>query len=187
MTDGWNLPRSLKVGETACKIRADYREVLRVIRVLNDPDLPEFIRWQTALCLFYEDPVPGYLQVAAIEEMGAFIACGETPASGQVLIDWEKDAALIAGEVNKVAGREVRAMEFVHWWTFLGWYHGIGEGQLSTVVSIRDKLRRGTPLLDWERTYYRENRDRIDLPKRYSVREKAEQARLQKLLNSERK
>lgn len=183
MTDAWKLPRSLEIGKRSYKIRADYRDVLGVIRALNDPDLPEFIRWQAALCLFYESKVPAEDQIAAMKEMAAFIAWGEQPASGHKLIDWDKDAPLIAGEINKVAGREVRAMDFVHWWTFLGWYHSIGEGQLSTVVSIRDKLRRGTPLSDWERAYYRENRGRIDLPKRYSAREKAEQARLQKLLN----
>lgn len=185
MTDAWRLPQSLEIGGTAYGIRADYRAVLAVIRVLNDPDLPEYLRWQTALALFYREPIPSAQERTAMEQMAAFIACGEEPADGPRLIDWEQDGSLIAGEINKVAGREIRALDFVHWWTFLGWFHGIGEGPLSTVVAIRDKLRRGCPLLDWERTYYRENRARIDLPKRYSAREREEQARLLALLDGE--
>ncbi len=89
---------------------------------------------------------------------------------------------MIVADVNKVAGVEVRAVEFLHWWTFMAYFHAIGEGQLSTLVSIRDKLRRGKKLEKWEQEYYRKNKDKVDLKKHYSAEELAEQERLKKLL-----
>ena len=89
---------------------------------------------------------------------------------------------MIVADVNKVAGQEIRALPFLHWWSFMAWFHAIGEGQLSTVVAIRDKLRRGKPLEKWETDFYRENKERVDLPKRYSAQDLQEQERLKKLL-----
>lgn len=54
--------------------------------------------------------------------------------------------------------------------------------QLSTLVSIRDKLRRGKKLEKWEQEFYRENKDRVDLKTKYTPDELAEQERLKKLL-----
>lgn len=73
-------------------------------------------------------------------------------------------------------------MPFLHWWTFLAYFNAIGEEQLSTLISIRDKLNRGKKLEKWEQEYYRENKERMDLKKRYSADELAEQERLKKLL-----
>ena len=79
-----------------------------------------------------------------MEYLAGFVA-GFQPqkAFGGKLLDWQHDANLIVADINKVAGQEVRDLPFVHWWTFLAWFHGIGQGQLSTVVAIRDKLRKG--------------------------------------------
>ena len=85
-------------------------------------------------------------------------------------------------DVNRVAGREIRDEAFVHWWTFLSWFHAIGEGQLSTLVSIRDKLRRGKKLEKWEQDFYRKHREQVELKKRFSARELEEQRRLNELL-----
>jgi hypothetical protein len=50
------------------------------------------------------------------------------------------------------------------------------------MVSLRDKLRRGKKLEKWEREYSQKNKSRVDLKKRYSAEELAEQERLKKLL-----
>ena len=76
----------------------------------------------------------------------------------------------------------MRALPFCHWWTFLAWFNGIGEGQLSTVVSIREKKRKGKKLSDWEREFYQENREKVDFKLKYSAEELEEQERIKKLL-----
>ena len=70
----------------------------------------------------------------------------------------------------------------MHWWTFLSWFHGIGEGQVSALVSIRDKLRRGKKLEGWEKEFYKQNREKIRLKQKYSPQEQAQRQELERLL-----
>lgn len=181
---GWELPKEAVIGGRRYHLHTDYREVLEIFSYLQDEALPEFIRWHIALALFYEEQIPEGDFPAAAEYFCRFINCGrEEPQNpGPQLLDWERDAQEIVADVNKVAGQEVRSLPYLHWWTFLGWFLGIGEGNLSRLVSIRDKLHRGKKLEDWEKEYYRRNRDRVNLPKKYSAEELAEQERLQALL-----
>lgn len=183
MTDLWQLPTSLAVGNENLSIHADFRDILEIFSYFQDETLPPFVRWQIGLRLFYKDPVPKELQQEAMARMAEFISYGQTPVAGPVLISWQKDAALIIADVNRTAGQEIRAIPFVHWWTFLSWFHGIGEGQFSTVITIREKLRKGKKLESWEQEYYRNNKKKVDLPKTDSPEVLAEKARLQALLD----
>lgn len=183
MRDIWNLPVRLRVGEEEYPIHADFRDVLEIFRVFQEENTPEFIRWYVALRLFYEGEIPTKHQQEAMEKMVAFFRAGyQETTDAPAILDWELDAPLIAADINKTAGQELRAIPFVHWWTFLGWFHCIGEGQLSTVVSIRDKLRRGQKLQDHERAFYRANRALVDRKKPLSAEERAEKERLEKRL-----
>ena len=76
---------------------------------------------------------------------------------GYKVIDWEQDAPMICSAVNKVAGKEIRAEEYIHWWTFMGYYMAIGESALSTVVGIRHKILKGKKLEKYEQEFKREN------------------------------
>lgn len=179
----WSLPDSAEIGGVRYPINADYRDILEIFRYLDDPDRPDYIRWQIALALFYDGEIPPEHMQEAMEYLAEFIACGNRDTKpGHKLLDWEQDANVIVADVNKVAGTEIRALPFLHWWTFISYFNAIGEGQLSTLVSIRDKQRRGKKLEKWEQEFYRKNKDRVDLKKRYSAEELAEQERLKKLL-----
>lgn len=183
--DGWSLPTSAIFGGVEHQINADFRDILEIMGYLNDPDEPEYIRWKIAIGLFYEGEIPEEYEQEAMEYLADFISYGQKDDGRKpapILLDWEQDCQLIVADVNKVAGQEIRALPFVHWWTFLAWFHAIGEGQLATIVSIRDKLRRGKKLEKWEQEFYRENKSRVDLKKRYSAEELAERERLEKLL-----
>lgn len=185
MTSLWSLPDSAVIGGREYEINADFRDILEIIGYLNDPQEPEYIRWQIALGLFYEADIPEEDRQEAMEYLAQFLSGGQREEPGKpapVLLDWEQDSQVIVADVNKVAGQEIRALPFLHWWTFLSWFHAIGQGQLLTIISIRDKIRRGKPLEKWEQEYYRENKARVDLKKRYSAEELAQQAYLNKLL-----
>lgn len=180
----WQLPVSAKIGEKVYPLHADYRDVLEIFSYLEDPDLPEYLRWQIALGLLFEGEIPEEDQKEALEYLCFFLRGGgeEEKKSGPKLLDWQQDAPLIVADINKAAGQEIRALRFLHWWTFLSLFHSIGQGQLSAVVSIRDKLRRGKPLEGWEKEFYRENRHRVDLQKRYSKEELLQREKLNNLL-----
>ena len=180
----WELPRRAEIGGKCYEIHGDFRDVLEIFSYFEDPDLPEPLRWRIALALFYEGQIPEKHRQEAMEYLIWFLNCGkkEQPGPGVKLIDWEQDAPMIVADVNKVACQEIRSLPYLHWWTFMAWFHAIGEGQLSTVVSIRDKQRRGKPMEKWEKDYYRENKHLVDLQVRYSQEELKQQQALQKLL-----
>ena len=180
------MPTSLTIGEVDYRIRYNWRAVLDVIVACSDPELDEAGKAFCMLQIIYLDweMIPPELFGEACDKACEFIDCGQKTDGKPKpkLIDWEQDAAIIIPEINKVAGKEVRMDPDIHWWTFFGWFMGIGEGQLSTLVSVRDKLRRGKKLEEWERRYYQDNKTLVDFKKHYSTEELAEQERLKKLL-----
>ena len=108
----WRLPTRLEVGGKAYPIHSDYRDILDILHRLNDASEPEFIRWRVALALFYEGDLPRSDYPEAMQKLADFLNCGQTlPRSpAPPLLDWEQDAPLIAADINKAAGCEVRAL-----------------------------------------------------------------------------
>ena len=184
MTGQWQLPTCKEFGGENYGINGDFRDILEIFSYFSHPELPDYTKWEIALALFYREEIPEKFRQEAMEYLAWFLAGGalEEDHPGPKLIDWEQDAALIVADVNKAAGQEIRALPYLHWWTFLSWFHAIGEGQLSTVVAIRSKLAKGKKLEGWEKDFYRENRKLVDFEKRYSSREIAEKQRLEEML-----
>lgn len=180
----WHLPQTAVIGGVEYLLNADYRDVLEIIGHLNDLENPEILRWRIAVALFFDcEDFPEERLQEAMEYLAAFIACGDTnSAPAPKLLDWEQDAQIIAADINKVAGIEVRTVPYLHWWTFLSYFRAIGEGQLLTVVSIREKLRTGKKLEPWEREYYQKNPERVILKTKYLAEEEAELDELKELL-----
>lgn len=171
----WDLPETVKIGGTTYDIHADFRDILNIIRYLEDPEAPTWLRWQTAVALFYEQEIPLKDSMEAMEKMAEFIAYEKSKdRPGPKLIDWEQDVTAIISGVNKVSGLEVRSLPFYHWWSFVSAFHEMGEGRLNTIVSIRDKIKRGKKLEKWEQEFYQSNRGRVDLEQKYTQEELAQ-------------
>ena len=182
----WELPLQAEFGGKIYKLHPDYRDILEIFSYFEDPDLSDYEKWQIALALFYDEPIPREHWQGAMEYLSAFLRGGreQTDSPAPKLMDWEQDGAIIVAEVNKVAGQEIRSLPFVHWWTFLAWFHSIGEGQLSTLVSIREKLRKGKKLEQHEKEYYHAHKEQVDLKVRYSQEELKDRQALEKLLDN---
>ena len=171
----WTLPSSLDVGGKPWVIHADYRDILDIINRLTDINTDRQIALYVALALFYEDfdVMPENCFEEAIKQMLWFISCGEdddgTPA--HKMIDWEQDYFMIVSGVNKAASCDVRGLKFLHWWTFISYFSEIGEGQLATVVSIREKRHKNKKQEKWEQEFYRENRKKVDFKQKYTKAE----------------
>lgn len=174
----WGLPRAAVLNGREYPHKSDFRDILKLLALLGDESKPEFLRWYTGLYFFFETEVPDGAAREAMEYMSRFLFAGEQSAPGPRLYDWEADAQLIAAEINAVAGFEVRAMEYLHWWTFLGYFRAIGQGQFSLVVGIRDKLRKGKKLEPHEQEFYRSHRSQV----RLRSPDSPEKARLEALL-----
>lgn len=180
----WELPKQAVFGDEIYGLNGDFRDILEIFSYFEDPDLPEYLKWRIALALFYDREIPEAYQQQAMEFLADFLCGGRRDGekAAPKLMDWEQDGAVIVAEVNKVAGQEIRALPFVHWWTFLSWFHAIGEGQLSTLVAIREKLHKGKKLEPYEIEFYRAHKTVVDLKTRYSREELAHRKELEKLL-----
>jgi hypothetical protein len=81
---------------------------------------------------------------------------------GPKTMDWDQDAPILIPAINKVLNCEIRAQEYIHWWTFLGAYMEIGESLFSNIVHIRQKKAKGKKMEKWELDFYKENKSLID-------------------------
>lgn len=70
----------------------------------------------------------------------------------------------------------------LYWWSFLGYFGEIGEGLFSQVIHIRSKKSRGKKLEKWESEFLRENKELVEIKKKYTKEEQAERDRLNALL-----
>lgn len=183
----WKLPTSVNVAGVSYDIETDYKVVLDVISALNNPNYDEeekMIYFLMAMIKDFDNLPESQYQDAATE-LAEFIDMGlKDDMPRPVTMDWEQDATLIIPEINKQIGNglDVRAMN-MHWWTFLGYYMGIGEGTFAHVVSIRYKKAKGKKLEKWEKDFIRENKNMVVLKPRLSDDEKAEKERLLNILN----
>lgn len=179
----WALPTTHTINGTKYDLNTDYRDILEIIEQLNNETNPEAIRWRIAVALFYDQDVPENSMQEAMEYLAEFISTGATrEKSGPKLLDWNQDAQMIVSGVNKVAGKEIRALKYMHWWTFVSLFHEIGEGQLSTIVSIRLKRATGKKLEKWEQEYYNENRAKVDFQRPVAPEDEAIKAYFDKWL-----
>lgn len=164
----YELPTSLTINGTEFKIRSkgDFRMVLDCFEALNDITLSEQERMLSALIIFYEDmnsviDLNIFEDISeAVKQMELFFNCGQEKVGLQTnykLIDWDKDSPLICSAVNNVAKMEIRNVEYMHWWTFMGYYLAIGDCPLSNIVSIRHKIATGKRLEKYEQRFKAEN------------------------------
>ena len=191
MTGPWTLPTRAVIEDRVYQIHSDYRDVLELLRWLDGtaaPDLDAATRWYVAMRLFYPDfaAMPRQDWEPATRFLMEFLAAGRPDPRhpGPRLVDWQRDAPRIAAGNRQATGQEVRALPYLHWWSFLSAFDAIGEGSFATVVAIRDKLRRGKKLEGWELEFYRSHRAAVDLRPAPGDADEAEKQRLLALLGA---
>ena len=175
----WYLPTTIKINDLDFVIRneCDFRVVLDVINVFEDNDFDYEEKAELSLRIFYENlelitEINGEKERSDVanflfEEMVKIINLGDEPeqkGDKPVLMNWSKDFKLLVSPISRVIGYDVRKPEHTHWWTFVGAYMEIGDCSFANIVSIRNKRYKGKKLEKWEKEFYRENRELIDLP-----------------------
>ena len=178
--NAYDLPTSLTIGEVDYPIRYGWREVLDILAACADPELDEQGKAFCMLAILFPNwrEIPSEKLPEACEKACAFIDCGQKDDGKPKpkMIDWEQDASIIIPEINKVAGREVRLDPDLHWWTFFGWFMGIGDGLLASVLHVRQKKAKGKKLEKWEQEFYNANKAIVDMktPETEEVRKEKE-------------
>ena len=178
----YELPTTITVKDRQFNITnaGDFRMVLDCFSALQDEEMSEDYRVLACLLIFYNEFIDEEnhqrVEIDSLEvledirdylpdltkEMFKFMNCGqnESPGANQgvALVDWEQDSMMICSAINKVVNQEIRALPYLHWWTFLGYYLAIDDKSvLATVVSIRDKIARHKKLEKWETEFRRNN------------------------------
>lgn len=172
----YGLPTSVTIGENEWEIRSDYRAILDIMTALNDVELDDTERAIIVLTIFYPkfDDMDANDYREGLERCFEFMEGGERKQANAKpsTVDWEQDFQYIIAPVNAVAGKEIRVLEYLHWWTFLSYYMEIdGECTFAQIVSIRDKMARGKALDKSEREWYNRNRELVDRKTKYTQAE----------------
>lgn len=180
----WDYPITVTIDGEIFEIEkdCDYRVVLDCLAVYEDKNLDLITQHQSALIIFYKEPLKIKNIEEAIKQMMRVIDCIQEDelecnyqqnSSNIRLMSWKKDFKFIAPAISRVLGYDVRTPnKFTHWWTFMGAFMEIGECTWSTFISIRKKMFHGQKLEDWEQKVYKENKYDIDLPQNLTDEEK---------------
>ena len=167
------LPDSVTISGAEYPVRTDFRVILEIFVMLDDPDLTDSDKTEALLRMFYAERPPD--AEAALQGFTDFVeprhgSQGKKP-SGR-LIDWSQDFDLMVAPINHILGFECRAVDYLHWRTFLSAYLEIPpESVFARVLRIREKLRTGKKLEKNERSWYHKNRDLVHLKPKFSTEE----------------
>lgn len=186
------LPKALNICGIDRAIRTDFRVALIIMQAFNDTELnaeEKMFIMCDSLYLNFDSFASSEIE-SAVKLASLFIdgkltesACLEGSTQTARLLDWEQDEQIIFSAINKVAGCEIRALPYLHWWTFLGYFNEIGEGLLATVINIRQKKANGKKLEKHEQEFYRKHKNLVDIKQTYTAEEQAEIDRLNKMLD----
>jgi hypothetical protein len=198
------LPEELTVGGEEYPIRTDYRNVLDVFEAFQNPDLSDVEKWEVAIYMMFEcfscyddafeaaeagflveGAENGFPIDEAIKQISWFISAGqpEKQVLEQPTYNWTQDEQMIFSAVNKVAGRETRELEYLHWWTFLGYFNEVGEGTFSFIVGIRHKLNKGKKLEKHEKEFLSLNKELVLMKKPLTKEEQEQEDAYKSLLD----
>ena len=169
----YSLPDSVTVSGTEYPIRTDFRVILEIFVMLDDPDLSDADKTEALLRMFYvERPSDPEAALQAFTDFVDPRHGSQSKKSSGRLIDWAQDFDLMVAPINHILGFECRSVDFLHWHTFLAAYLEIPpESVFARVLRIREKLRTGKKLEKYERTWYNKNRDLVHLKPKLSQAE----------------
>lgn len=129
------LPETYVTEGSAFPIYTDFRRILRILRLLNDPEVLDVDRGILVQKLFFKGDLPQHPEKALIW----FINCGEQrEGGGDKDFDFEQDAREIYSGFMQVYGIDL-LKEDMHYWRFSMLLDGLfaSENALSNKVRLR--------------------------------------------------
>lgn len=164
-------PTSITIRNKKYRIRYDMWSILDILKCFNDNNLTRNEQFIICLEIFYIDKIEQYNIEEAIEKMNWFIDLGndlndnKNNKNKSKLMDWEQDFNMIKAPINRILGYDIGSKN-IHWWTFMSAYIEIFSNEnnlFCNVINIRKKLKHGRKLDKYEREFYKENEDIINL------------------------
>ena len=162
------LPMALEVDGVEYEINTDYRDVLDLFEMLNDPSTGATAKILNMIDgLFYpncpSDTAEAQKKAAWFLDVGG-VSEADGGAKKPKVIDYKQDEQFIFAAVNALVGYDVRSLDYMHWWTFYGLCQSISQDSLIMhIMNIRGKMAKCEKLEKHERKFYNENKYMIDL------------------------
>ena len=169
----FSLPATVELDGRSYEIRTDYRVILEIFVMLDDPDLTDADKTEALLRMFYiERPSDSEAAITAFVSFADPRGSGNKEKPHTCLISWSQDFDLMVAPINHILNTECRSLPYLHWHTFLAAYLEIPpESVFARVLRIREKLRTGKKLEKYEKQWYNRNRDLVHLRQRFSKSE----------------
>ena len=150
----FDLPSTVTISGIEYPVRTDFRTILEIFVMLDDPDLTDADKTEALLRMFYvnrpEDPT------AALQAFTDFVdprQAVKSPATHSTrLIDWSQDFDLMVAPINHILGFECRAADYLHWRTFLAAYLEIPPRPRASQAEVLQSGRRADRSLDIKKT-----------------------------------
>lgn len=134
------LPEAVTVGGNVFSICSNFRTVLKILRMLDDPDLPSAHKRSLALSWFYQGTLPEESLEDAMKAFQTFVRRNEHSSGSDAskpVFDYEQDAVEIYASFMHLYRIDLLGEENLHWWTF----SALLDGALQTDCALREKIR----------------------------------------------
>lgn len=176
---GETLPEALETDGISYAIRPDFRVILKIYRLLADPEIAERHKPGMACRMFYAGDYPPGAYLRLLEWLPLGDPGRRDPNAPPM--DFEFDADVIYASFLQLYGIDLLRVEYLHWYSFLVLLRGLGEG---TALSARLFARgRDTSKLKGKDKQSADiAKQNAQIPKRVSSAEEAMQARIAQVL-----
>lgn len=175
-----HLLTSLEVNGKRYEIRPDFETMMYIYEAFYDSELDDHQKAYVCMKNLYVDfeSIPHEDYQEACEKAFWFCNGGDIPKEEHdtSVLDWLHDERIIFPAISHILGvPDIRALPDTHWWTVCGSLGELSPDSLfSVVISIRSKLGKGKKLERYEQEFYSKNRGLIDIPRRLTEEEQAE-------------
>lgn len=163
-------------------LNTDWRDIRHIIKLLNSTEYPQSTIAEACLKIFIDNFEDIIYKQNAIAILFDFISIGEKQNNDKPMpkeFDWEIDFSAIISDMNKISKCEdIRALPYMHWFTFVSIFNSIDEGNTSYRIKIRRKIRNHEKLTKDEKEWVSRNPDKAYLNQ--SLVSKEEKEKLKK-------
>lgn len=176
------LPETVEVDGSAFHIDWCFRNILRILRMLEDDEVAESHRPALLLKWFYRDGAPQDVE-AAINAFMWFLHRGDVPSgdpSGEPpVFDHEQDAVEVYSSFVALYGIDLFESN-MHWWQFCALLDGAMTSDTSLSAKIRLRMKDASKCDEPEKV--RKAQDAIRIENRYTRAERAMKDKLYAVL-----
>ena len=176
------LPETVEVDGGAFHIDASFRNILAILRMLQDDDVMEIHKVGLLYSWFYDAESPRDID-AAMQTFMRFLHRGDVPEDNDTgkppVFDYEQDAPEIYASFVALYGIDLFEID-MHWWKFCALRDGAFRSECA--LSEKIKLRTADPDKCEDPQAVREAQDAIRIETKQSRAEREAQDRLYEIL-----